>query len=243
MPNSQWVHDRDDTEMKENRCQASKWSSVELERHSLLMGARNKTAKWTYTHTHMASSQIRPSLVPLRHFAQLPLLGQSKPDRGEESGTEPSSCVSRGLSSVEAGGDPVDGEDENSATFYRIAMLLWCIMNQWLILLGPRLHRSHLQHPALQGGTFVTFCHCKHKDCFRRCFSESGRLTFRLSEKSQSTSNISGQERLFSFLSWDPKWDKLGTTHVPHSFTVSITLRKWFTTYSPEVKLSVCFHQ
>ena len=48
----------------------------------------------THTHTHTSSSQIRPSLVPLRHFAQLPLLGQHKPDQGEESGTEPSSCVS-----------------------------------------------------------------------------------------------------------------------------------------------------
>ena len=60
----------------------------------------------------------------MRHFAQLPLLGPHKPDQAEESGTQPSSCVSRGLSPVEAEGVPVDGEDGNSATFYSILMLL-----------------------------------------------------------------------------------------------------------------------
>ena len=45
----------------------------------------------------------------------------------------------------------------------------------------------------------MTFCPFNDEDCVRRCLSESGHLTFRVSEKSESTSNISGQEGLFSF--------------------------------------------
>ena len=59
-----------------------------------LVGPHIKTTKGTHAHTPKASSQIRPSLVPLRDFAQLPLLGRHKPHQGEESGTEPSSCLS-----------------------------------------------------------------------------------------------------------------------------------------------------
>ena len=71
-----------------------------------------QTDTHTHTHTHTkTSSQIRPSLVPLRDLAELPLLGQHKPHQGEESGTEPSSCVSHGLSSGKAEGVPVVGED------------------------------------------------------------------------------------------------------------------------------------
>ena len=153
----------------------------------------------THSHTSKTSSRMKPSLVPLRHFAQLPLLGQNKPVQGEEPGTEPSSCVSRGLSSVEAEGVPVVGEDGDCATLYRIAMLRWHVVNQRLFLRGPRLPRSHLQYPALQGWTFMTFCPFNDEDCVRRCLSESGRLTFRVSGKSESTSNNSGQEGLFSF--------------------------------------------
>ena len=65
----------------------------------------------TDTHTHQDLLPDQPSLVPLRHFAQLPLLGLHKPHKGEESGTEPSSCVSRGFSSGKAEGVPVVGED------------------------------------------------------------------------------------------------------------------------------------
>ena len=89
----------------------------------------------THTHPYKTSSRIRPSLVLLRDFAHLPLLGRNKSDQGEESGTEPSSCVSCGPSSVEAEGVPVVGEDANSDTFYRIVMLAWHVMNQWLFLL------------------------------------------------------------------------------------------------------------
>ena len=121
-----------------------------------LMDLNNKTTKGAPTPKN--SSQIRLSLVPLRHFAQLPLLGQNKPDQGEESGTEPSSCLSRGLSSVEVEGVWVVSEDGNCDGFYRIAMLMWRIMNQWLFLLSPSLHRSHLQNPASQGWTCMAFC-------------------------------------------------------------------------------------
>ena len=75
-------------------------------------------------------TEPRPSLrsaefwVPLRILAELELPGQHKPDQGEESGREPSSWVSHGLSSVKAEGVPVVGEGENCDTFYRIAMLV-----------------------------------------------------------------------------------------------------------------------
>ena len=40
-----------------------------------------------------------------------------------------------------------------------IESLCWLdVMNQWLFLLRPRLHRRHLQYPALHGWTFMTFC-------------------------------------------------------------------------------------
>ena len=79
-----------------------------------------QTDRHTHTHTHThpkTSSQIRPSLVPLRDFAQLPLLGRHKPHQGEESGTEPSSCISHGLSSGKAEGVPAVGEDESWCHF------------------------------------------------------------------------------------------------------------------------------
>ena len=91
----------------------------------------------THTHTHRTSSQVRPSLVPLRHLAQLPLPGQHKPDQGEESGAQPSSWGSRSLSSVKAGGVPVLGEDGHCAAFYSVLMLVWHVTNQWLSLLRP----------------------------------------------------------------------------------------------------------
>ena len=83
-----------------------------------LMDPHNKITKGTHTNTHThKTSQIRPSLVPLRDFAQLPLLGRHKPEQGEESGTEPSSCVSRGLSSGTAEGVPEVGEHGNWCRF------------------------------------------------------------------------------------------------------------------------------
>ena len=137
----------------------------------------------TLTHLPDQTSQIRRSLVPQRDFAQLPLLEQNIPDQGKESGTEPSSCVCCGLSSGKAEGVPEVGEDGNCAIFYRIAMLACCVMDQWLSLLRRRFPRSHLHYPAWQGWTFMAFCHCNLGDCFRRCLSESGCLTFRVSEK------------------------------------------------------------
>ena len=125
MLKSQLIHSRDDAETKWNRPRASKWSNDQLEGCKFLMEPHNKTTKGTHTHTppYKTSSRIRPSLVPLRDFAHLLLLGWNKSDQGEESGTEPSSCVSCGPSSVEAEGVPVVGEDANSDTFYRIVML------------------------------------------------------------------------------------------------------------------------
>ena len=57
-----------------------------------LMHPRNKTTKGshTYTHTTKTCSQIRPSLVPLRDVAELPLLGQQKPKLIVNSGTQAS---------------------------------------------------------------------------------------------------------------------------------------------------------
>ena len=51
------------------------------------------------------------------------------------------------------------------------------------------------------GMNFYDILSFNDEDCFRRCLSESGHLTFRVSDKLQSTSNISGQEDSFSFLS------------------------------------------
>ena len=106
------------------QCRASEWSIVAWEGHNLLMNQRNKPRESTHTHTHARtrpppSSQIRSSLLPLRccYFSQHPLLEQHKPDQGEESGTQPSSCGSCGLSSVEAEGVPVVGEDGNWCHF------------------------------------------------------------------------------------------------------------------------------
>ena len=86
-------------------------------RHTTCLWMNITNPEKGHTHTHMTSSQIRPSLLPLRHFPQYPLLEQHKPDQGEESGTQPSSCVSCGLSSVEAEGVPVVGEGENWCHF------------------------------------------------------------------------------------------------------------------------------
>ena len=57
-----------------------------------LMHPRNKTTKGSHTHTHTTKtySQIRPSLVPLRDVAELPLLGQQKPKLIVNSGTQAS---------------------------------------------------------------------------------------------------------------------------------------------------------
>ena len=90
----------------------------------------------------------------------------------------------------------------------------------------------------------MTFCDFNHADCFRRRLSESRHLTFRVTEKPQYTSNISGQEDLFSFASCDPKWDKLSRTHTPPLVLlpiVSLTWSKWFKIHFLKVKLSVLF--
>ena len=122
---------------------------------ALLMDPHNKTTKDTHTDTHThtpkTSSQSRPSWVLLQRLSECHLLGRHKPDQGEESGTEPASCVSRGPSSAEGVGVPVVGEDESCATFYRIVTLVYHVMNLWLSLLRSRLQRHGLQYPAWQG--------------------------------------------------------------------------------------------
>lgn len=172
----------------------------------------------THSHTPKTSSQVKPSLVPLRHFAQLPLLGRDKPDQGDESGTEPSSCVSCGLSSVEAEGVPGVGEDVNCVTFYRIVMLAWHVMNQWLFLPKTLVFKVIFNIPLgraeLPWHFVILIMTIVLGD---RCLSDSGRLTFKMSEKSQYTSDISGQEDLFFLISWDTKWDKLSRIHITHS--------------------------
>ena len=59
-----------------------------------LMHPHNKTTKGSHTHTHTHTpktcSQIRPSLVPLRDVAELPLPGRQKPKLIVNSGTQAS---------------------------------------------------------------------------------------------------------------------------------------------------------
>ena len=150
--------------------------------------------------------------------------------------------VSRGLSSVKAEGVPVVGEDEKCATFYSILMLVWRVMSQGLSLLRKNVIQKSPSISCFAGMNFYDTLSFNDEDCFRRCLSESGHLTFRVSNKSQSTSNISGQEDLFSFLSWGPKWDKLCRTHIPHSRIIFLTLTRWMIFYFPAVKLSVWVH-
>ena len=68
-------------------------------------------------------TEPRPSVrsaefwVPLRILAELELPGQHKPDQGEESGTQPSSCDSSDSSSTESEGFSVVGEVVNCFRF------------------------------------------------------------------------------------------------------------------------------
>ena len=107
MLNCQLIHSRDDRDTNRKGREQGNEAILSWSDMAPLMDPNNKTTKGA--HTPKTSSQIRPSLVPPRHFAQLPLLGQNKPDQGEESGREPSSCLSRGLSSVEVEGVRVVG--------------------------------------------------------------------------------------------------------------------------------------
>ena len=86
-------------------------------RHTTCLWMNITNPEKGHTHTHMTSSQIRPSLLPLRHFPQYPLLEQHKPDQGEESGRQPSSCDPCGPSSREAQGVSVVREVVNWSHF------------------------------------------------------------------------------------------------------------------------------
>ena len=196
MLKSQLIHSRDDAETKWNTPRASKWSNDQLEGCKFLMEPHNKTTKGTHTHTHKTSSRIRPSLVPLRDFAHLPLLGRNKSDQGEGSGREPSSFslvvllllrlrVSRWL------------ERMRIVTLF-IGSLCWrdtSWTNGCSSLRPWSLKSSSIS--SLAGLSFLAFCHFNHGDCFRRCSSDSGHLTFRVSEKSQYTSDISRVRKIY----------------------------------------------
>ena len=191
----------------------------QLEGCKFLMEPHNKTTKGTHTHTppYKTSSRIRPSLVPLRDFAHLPLLGRNKSDQGEESGTEPSSCVSCGPSSVEAEGVPVVGEDANSDTFYRIVMLAWHVMNQWLFLLKTLVVEVIFDILLDRAELSWCFVILITRIALRRCSSDSGPLTCRVSEKSQYTSDISRSGRFIFLYILRANGDMLSRTHIPHS--------------------------
>ena len=101
--------------------------SFELERDGQAYGYTKQNSKGTRAHTHththsQDSSQLRLPLVPLSDLSELHILGQHKPDRGEDSAPEPSSCGPCG-SSGEADGVPLVGQDGISATSYRIGVL------------------------------------------------------------------------------------------------------------------------
>ena len=202
----------------------------------------------TCTHTHIhpntpkTSSQVRPSLVPPRRFAQLPLLGPHKPDQAEESGTQPSSSVSRGRSPVKDAGVPVVGEDGNCATFYSILMLLWTVMDQWLLLLRPGLQRSDLQYPAWQGWAFMAFGRSNREDCFRRCLSESGFWALEWVKNHHKKVILQLRNIYLSFLCWDQNGISCPGLNIPHYFILFLMLRRGFIFYFLEVNLSVWFH-
>ena len=65
----------------------------------------------------------------------------------------------------------------------------------------PKLTQESSSISCFTGLNLYGILSFNHEDGFRRRLSESGHLTFRVSEKSQYTSHISGQEDLFSFAS------------------------------------------
>ena len=81
-----------------------------------LKDTQNKIPKKTHTHTLETFSQFRLPLVPLSDLSELPVLGQHKPDQGEDSAPELSSCGPRS-SSGESDGVPVAGQDGNQCHF------------------------------------------------------------------------------------------------------------------------------
>ena len=83
-----------------------------------------KTLSLCHTHRTKTFSQISRIWVPLGIPAELELPGQHKPDPGEESGTQPSSCDSSDSSSIEAEGFPVVGEVVNCFHFF-IVYISW----------------------------------------------------------------------------------------------------------------------
>ena len=121
------------------------------------MDPHNKTTKDTHTHPPKTSSQSRPSLVLLQHLSECQLLGRHKPDQGEESEIEPSSGVSCGPSSAEGEGVPAVGEDENWCQSYSIIVVGVTCHEPMIVPSKAMLHTSHLQYPASQGCTFMTF--------------------------------------------------------------------------------------
>ena len=149
---------------------------------ALLMDPYNKTTKDTHTDTHThtpkTSSQSRPSWVLLQRLSECHLLGRHKPDQGEESGTEPASCVSRGPSSAEGVGVPVVGEDENWCHFYSI-IACWRDTSwtndcpSWGLVTQESSSIS-----CFTGMYFYDIFCVNHADCFRRKLNESGHLTF-----------------------------------------------------------------
>ena len=168
-----------------------------------LVGPHIKTTKGTHTHTHPRPPprSDRPWYLweILLSFLFLGGTNHTK----EKSQEQNLHLVSHGPSSVKADCVPVAGEDGNRATFYGIVMLVWRVMNQWLFLLSPRLHRSHLPYPVWQGSPVTSVYYLYHEGCFKRSLRGSGHVTFRGSEISQCSLMFQGQEYLFTFVSWD----------------------------------------
>ena len=167
-----------------------------------LMDPHNETTKGTHTHTQdLLPDQIRPSLVPLlKDFTELPLLGCHKPHQIVNSEIEPSFWCSHSLSLVKA---EVVKERLWLATFYTIIMLVWCVVNQWLSLLRPKLHRSHF---CIMLSRDPLSCHFIIFIMMIVLEEARGNLDIWPLEwmRNHKTHVIfQGQEYLFSFVSWN----------------------------------------
>ena len=110
-----------------------------------LMDPHNKITKGTHTHTHTRppkSDHLWYLWETLLSFLFLGGTNQSK-EKSQEQNLHLVSPVVFLLEQLRVF-QRLECMGIGSA-FYRIALLAWCVMNQWLSFLTGRLHRSHLQ--------------------------------------------------------------------------------------------------
>ena len=135
------------------QCRASEWSIVAWEGHNLLMNQRNKPRESTHTHTrtYTTSSLVPDQIIPatsemlLLFAASSSWAAQTRPRRRVRNTTFilwllwSFFCWGWGCASGWRGCELVP---------LFIGSLCWLdVMNKWLFLLSPGLHRSHLQYP------------------------------------------------------------------------------------------------